>query len=68
MRKKIVKLAVAGAVLAGSLGVGIAPRVASAALACQPICCNASCTSVRQCSGLGGRCICKEYCEPINNN
>ena len=68
MNKKIVKLVVAASMLAGSLGVGVAPRVASAALACQPICCNAGCTSVRQCFGTAGRCICKEYCEPVINN
>jgi hypothetical protein len=68
MNKKIVKLVVAASMLAGSLGVGIAPRAASAALGCQPICCDAGCTSIRQCSGIPGRCICKAYCEPAINN
>jgi len=60
MRKKIVKLAIAGAILTGSLGVGLAPRVASAA--CPPICCNATCTSIRQCFGTNCN-ICSQFCE-----
>jgi hypothetical protein len=63
MRKKIVKLTVAVAMLTGSLGVGLAPRVASAVV-CPPICCNASCTSIRTCIWVSGGCICKQFCQP----
>jgi hypothetical protein len=64
-----VKLVVAASMLAGSLGVGVVPRVASASTLCPPICCDASCRSVRQCFRLGGSCVCQEYCviRPIDN-
>jgi hypothetical protein len=63
MRKKTVKLVLAAAMLAGSLGVGVAPRAASAIVTCPPMCCNARCTSIRQCFPSGSGCICKELCE-----
>jgi hypothetical protein len=60
MRKKIVKLALAGAILAGSFGMGLAPKAANAA--CPPICCDPDCVSVRQC--FGPECgICRAECE-----
>ncbi len=64
MRKKTVKLVLAAAMLAGSLGVGVAPRAAGAIVTCPPICCNASCTSIRQCFRSGSTCICRAFCEP----
>jgi hypothetical protein len=60
MSKKIVKLIVAGAILAGSFGMGLAPRAANAA--CPPICCDPDCVSVRQCFGRGCS-ICSDVCE-----
>jgi hypothetical protein len=62
MRRKTLKLAFAGAILAGCLGIGAAPRAAQAVVGCQPICCDPSCTSIRQCTGRPGNCICSPYC------
>ncbi len=63
MRKKIVKLVVGVSMLAGSLGVGLTPRVASAIVSCPPICCDASCRSVRTCFRSGSSCICSQFCQ-----
>lgn len=63
MRKKIVKLVLAAAMLTGSLGVGLAPRTASA-ISCPPICCNSGCTSVRICVASSQGCLCRPYCQP----
>jgi hypothetical protein len=62
MRKKTVKLVLAVAMLAGSLGVGVAPRAASAIVTCPPICCDASCTSFRECHGGFSGCVCSPNC------
>jgi hypothetical protein len=68
MRRKTLKLLFATAILAGCLGMGAAPRAAQAVVGCQPICCNASCTSVRDCFGHPGQCICQAACHPVINN
>ncbi len=64
MSKKVLKLTLALGMLVGGLTMGLSAREASAAGYCSDICCNASCTSVRHCFGLGGGCICRAYCEP----
>ncbi|HEY2292690.1 MAG TPA: hypothetical protein VGM86_18470 [Thermoanaerobaculia bacterium] len=64
MRKKIVKLVVAASLLAGSFGVGLAPRAASAAVSCPPLCCDPNCFGIRQCFWTSSGCICRVYCEP----
>ncbi len=64
MRRKIVKLVLAVTMLAGGLGAGLTPRVASAALTCPPICCDPNCYGIRQCFRSGAGCICRAYCEP----
>ena len=61
MQKKIVKLGLALSMLAGSF-VGISPREAAAQTLCQDICCDRFCSSVRQCYGISGRCICSAVC------
>lgn len=58
-KRSILKLALTIVVLAGALS---AARPARAALGCSPICCNPSCTSVRQCFGHAGSCICQAFC------
>jgi hypothetical protein len=63
MRKKMIKLLLGVSILAGSL-MGLTPKTASAGIACPTYCCNASCTSIRQCFSLGGSCVCREYCQP----
>lgn len=68
MRNKLCKLALAAALLTGSLTLGLTPKAAHAALGCQPICCNASCTSVRDCFGRPGSCICQAACHPVIQN
>ena len=65
MRNKLCKLALAAALLTGSLTLGLAPKPAHAL--CQPICCNASCTSIRNCFGSGCS-ICEISCHLVNNN
>jgi len=57
-KKSILKLVLTLAVLAGGLSAG---RPAQA-VGCSPICCDASCTSVRQCFGHPGNCICQAFC------
>ena len=65
MRNKLCKLALAAALLTGSLSLGIAPQPAHAL--CYPICCNPSCTSVRDC--FGPTCsTCQIACHPVNQN
>ncbi len=59
MRNKLWKLALAAALLTGSLTVGLAPKAAHAV--CSPICCNPSCTSVRDCRGAACS-ICDAFC------
>jgi hypothetical protein len=65
MQKKIVKFGLALSMLVGSF-VGISPREA-VAQTCVDICCNRSCTSIRDCSGIGGRCICSATCRPADS-
>ena len=60
--KKLVKLALATVVLAGSLAVGAPAKPANAAAFCPDICCDEWCFSVRQCFRVGGSCICEEFC------
>ena len=63
MRNKLWKLAVATALLTCSLPLGLAPKAAHAL--CSPICCNASCTSVRNCFGPACS-ICESACHSVN--
>jgi hypothetical protein len=63
MRKKMIKLLLGVSILAGSL-MGLTPKTADAASLCPPICCNQSCTSIRQCFRLGSSCVCRQFCEP----
>jgi hypothetical protein len=62
MRNKLCKLALAAALLIESLTLGLAPKPAQAV--CTPICCNASCTSIRNCFGPGCR-TCEAACHPV---
>jgi len=62
MRKKMMKLAVAVAILAGGLALGATARPANAAGFCSDICCDSQCFSVRHCFGHAGSCICEEFC------
>ena len=64
MRKKIVQLAVAASLLAGSLGIGLAPRAANAVVTCPPLCCDPNCFGIRQCFRTSSGCICQAYCVP----
>lgn len=57
----MVKLALALSLLTGSLIVAT-PREASAF--CESYCCDAACTSIRECFRAGGSCLCREYCTP----
>ena len=61
MRNKIWKLAMAAALLTGSLTLGLAPKPAHA-LGCGPICCDPDCFSYRNCFGIPGNCVCEEFC------
>lgn len=65
MSNKFCKLALAAALLTGSLTLGLAPKPAQAL--CQPICCNASCTSIRNCFGPACN-ICEAACHPVIQN
>jgi len=66
MQKRIIKLGLALSMLVGSF-VGISPREAVAqTYYCQDICCTASCSSVRDCYGIGGRCTCSATCRPAD--
>ncbi len=64
MRKKVLKLVLALALLAGGLMTGVPAREASAAGICPDICCDANCFGIRRCFWGGGRCICSQACEP----
>jgi hypothetical protein len=65
MRNKLCKLALAAALLTGSLSLGLAPQPAHGL--CTPICCNASCTAVRNC--FGATCnICEATCHRVIQN
>jgi hypothetical protein len=63
MRNKLCKLALAAALLTGSLSLGLAPQPAHGL--CTPICCNASCTLVRDCFGPGCH-TCQAACHSVN--
>jgi hypothetical protein len=63
MRNKLCKLALAAALLTGGLSLGFAPQPAQGL--CTPICCNASCTSVRDCAGPGCH-TCQAACHSVN--
>ncbi|HEX4966873.1 MAG TPA: hypothetical protein VF173_39050 [Thermoanaerobaculia bacterium] len=64
MQKKVAKLIVAAAVLAGSLGIGLAPQTASAAITCPPLCCDPACHGIRVCRWVSGSgCICSQFCQ-----
>jgi hypothetical protein len=57
----MVKLALSLCLLTGSLIVGL-PKEASAF--CESYCCDAWCTSIRECFRVGSSCICRDYCTP----
>lgn len=61
MQKKIIKLGLALSMLVGTFA-GIPPRAAVAQTLCQDICCDPFCSSVRQCRGISGRCVCSNVC------
>lgn len=61
---KIAKLILGLSLLAGSLTLGVAPKVAEAAALCPTYCCDAACRSIRPCHFIGGRCVCSQYCQP----
>jgi hypothetical protein len=65
MRNKLLKLTLAAALLTESLTLGLAPKPAHAL--CSPICCNASCTSIRNCFGPGCR-TCEIACHSVNQS
>ena len=65
MQNKLWKLVLAAALLTESLTLGLAPKPAHAL--CQPICCNATCTSVRNCFGPACN-ICESSCHIVNQN
>jgi hypothetical protein len=65
MRQKIVKLVAAVAVLAAGLGVGVAPKPASALSNCPAYyCCDPSCFGIRPCRATSQGCICTQACQP----
>jgi hypothetical protein len=61
--KKIVKLVVAASMLAAGLGVGIAPRAASAFTNCSNICCDPNCYGIRVCHPTSSGCLCSQFCQ-----
>jgi hypothetical protein len=65
MKNKLWKLALAAALLTESLTLGLAPKPVHAI--CSPICCNASCTSIRNCFGPACN-ICESACHSVNQN
>ena len=62
MRNKLCKLALAAALLTESLTLGLAPKPAHAL--CSPVCCNRTCTSVRDCTGP--TCTTCGVCHPVD--
>jgi hypothetical protein len=62
MRRNLVKLVVAVSMLAGCLGLGVAPRAASALTTCPNICCDPNCFGVRICHPSSQGCLCSQFC------
>lgn len=64
MRRKLGKLMLAMSLMTGVFTLGASSHAASAAIYCPPMCCNASCTSVRQCHLTSSGCVCAILCSP----
>jgi len=62
MRRNLVKLVVAVSMLAGCLGLGVAPRAARALTNCPNICCDPNCVGIRLCRSTSQGCLCSQFC------
>lgn len=60
--RKIVKLSLALAILAGSLATGFSPSAAGPIIICRPACCSwdasGNCLAFAGCTNVNGRCVC----------
>jgi hypothetical protein len=65
MSKRVAKLVLSMAVLAGSLGVGLSPGAALVPNPCKSPCCDASCTTYRPCQYINHSCVCSLGCVPF---
>ncbi len=62
--RKIAKLVLGLSLLAGSLTLGVAPKVAEAGPLCPAYyCCDPDCVGIRPCWRVGGSCICAVDCQ-----
>jgi hypothetical protein len=60
--RKIVKLSLSLAILAGSLASGFATTADAVTIICRPACCsrdaNGTCVAYAGCTNVNGRCVC----------